>query len=196
MRFRTGGWRDKNASSSLRSRRCAGRALAPRRGARGRPLHAADRRSGHDRARPADAGGIAGKHGVHSADRAPADSDGLDADDAAAARHREHRPAGRAPRDRRQREQLARWTVGDLDRGAALWLVIAPRYDLSRADPLTNVDPVAGTGHAKPLPQATEVEIGDHLSLAVPAQVRRNDVPGIDPVTSGSGNRALWFEQK
>lgn len=87
-------------------------------------------------------------------------------------------------------------SIGDLDRGAALWLVIAPRYDLSRADPLTNVDPVAGTGHAKPLPQATEVEIGDHLSLAVPAQVRRNDVPGIDPVTSGSGNRALWFEQK
>jgi len=87
-------------------------------------------------------------------------------------------------------------SIADLDRGAALWLFIAPAYDPSRVDPLTNVDPLVGTGHADPLPQATEVPIGEHLSMGVPTAVRHQGVPGIDPVTSGSGNRALWFERR
>ena len=87
-------------------------------------------------------------------------------------------------------------SIADLDRGASLWLAIVPRYDPSRIDPLTNVDPIAGTAHADPLPQSTKRQIGGHLSMEVPAVTRHLDVPGIDPVASGPGNRALWFEQK
>lgn len=85
-------------------------------------------------------------------------------------------------------------SLADLDRGEALWSFIEPGFDPSLATgPYTDIAPLAPTAHADPLPQQTEVPIADNLSLEVRAPLRHRTVPGIDPATSGSGNRALWF---
>jgi hypothetical protein len=85
----------------------------------------------------------------------------------------------------------------DLDRGAALWSYINPDFDPSLGtDPYTRIDPVVGTAHAEPLPEVTEVPLADNLAIEVRKPLRHRTVPGIDPVTSGSGNRNLWFEDR
>jgi hypothetical protein len=84
-------------------------------------------------------------------------------------------------------------SLADLDRGAEAWATIEPGALPQPDEFWPGLEKIHLARHARPAPQKTEIAISTSISMAVPATVEHKGVPGIDPMTSGSGNRSLWF---
>jgi hypothetical protein len=85
-------------------------------------------------------------------------------------------------------------SVADLDRGADDWTTIEPGMHNLIDGFWPGLDRIQPAQHAHAVPPRSEVAISTTISMEVPAAVEHKGVPGIDPMTSGSGNRSLWFQ--
>ncbi|HXQ50869.1 MAG TPA: hypothetical protein VN802_07235 [Stellaceae bacterium] len=84
-------------------------------------------------------------------------------------------------------------SLADLDRGGNQWGIIFPGARPLPEGFWPGLGALHPVKHGQPVVQKTSVAISTSIAMEVKAKVPHKGIPGIDPMTSGSGNRALWF---